>query len=424
MCKLCVFAGTTEGRKLIEFLSGQSVQVTACVATEYGETLLKEADNLTVSAKRLTCEEMEQMFAAEQFDCVIDATHPYAPIVTENIADACRATGTEYLRLLRDDSGVPEDAVFVNDVEGAVEYLNTAQGNILLTTGSKELSRYTKINGFEQRVYARVLPMEESLRACQSAGLAPAHILALQGPFSQEMNAAMLRSVSAKYLVTKLTGHAGGLEEKVAAARETGVKLVVIGRPPQREGVSFSDLVKLLCERYGLVWCPQVFVVGIGSGSKNAMTGEVCRAIEQADCLIGARRMLESVAVGGQTLHNAIAPADISDFILTHREHQTFTVIMSGDTGFFSGTKKLLPMLQNCQVQVFAGLSSMSCLCARLGSSYEDVIPVSIHGRDHDIVSDVLRHRRVFTLVGGENGMAVLCQRLTEAGLGTGQEAA
>ena len=418
MCKLCVFAGTTEGRKLVEFLCGQDVQVTACVATEYGETLLKDADNLTVSAQRLTQEEMEQLFAQEKFDCVIDATHPYAPIVTENIANACRSTGIEYLRLLRENSSVPEGAVFVDDVSAAVEYLNTTQGNILLTTGSKELACFAQINGFEQRVYARVLPMEDSLCACRSAGLAPAHILALQGPFSQEMNAAMLRSVSASYLVTKLTGHAGGLEEKVAAARETGATLVAIGRPPQRDGMDFSEVVTLLCDRYALTWRPQVFVVGIGPGSTDGMTEETRRAIRQADCLIGAKRMLEGMAVGGQATHNAIAPTAISEYIYSHREYQTFTVIMSGDTGFFSGTKKLLPMLKDCQVQVLPGLSSMSFLCARLGTSYEDVVPVSVHGRDHDIVPDVLRNRRVFTLVGGENGMAVLCRRLTEAGLG------
>ncbi len=418
MYKLCVFAGTTEGRKLVEFLSGQPVQVTACVATEYGETLLKAADNLTISAKRLTQEEMEQLFTAEKFDCVIDATHPYAPVVTENIAAACRNNGIEYLRLLRESSSVPEDAVFVNDVEGAVAYLNTTQGNILLTTGSKELSRYAEINGFEQRVYARVLPMEDSLRACLSAGLAPSHIMAMQGPFTKEMNIAVLHSVSARYLVTKLTGHAGGFAEKAAAAQETGATLVVVGRPSQREGISFSDAVQLLCERYDLVWSPKVTIVGIGPGSAGGMTEETRNAIWQADCLIGAKRMLENVAAGGQELHNAIAPADISEFILNHREYQSFTVIMSGDTGFFSGTKKLLPMLRDCQVQVLPGLSSMSCLCSRLGTSYEDVVPVSVHGRDHDIVPDVLRNRRVFALVGGENGMAVLCQRLTEAGLG------
>lgn len=418
MCKLCVFAGTTEGRRLVEFLRTQEAQVTVCVATEYGETLLREGDNLTVSAGRMTREEMERLFEAEGFDCVIDASHPYAAAATENISDACRAAGTEYLRLLRQSSDVPDDAVFTEDVSGAAAYLNTTQGNILLTTGSKELSRFSEIRDFEQRVYARVLPMEESLRACQNAGLAPAHILAMQGPFTQEMNTAMLRSVSANYLVTKLTGRAGGFWEKAAAAREVGATLIVIGRPPQREGFDFSRLVTLLCERYGFVWCPQVFIVGIGSGHPQGMTGETCRAIGKADCLIGAERMLDGMAVGGQAIHHAIAPGDISDFIWKHREYQSFTVIMSGDTGFFSGTKKLLPMLEGCQVQVLPGLSSMSCLCARLGKSYEDVVPVSVHGRDRDIVPDVLRNRRVFALVGGENGMARLCGRLTRAGLG------
>lgn len=418
MCKLCVFAGTTEGRALVEFLSGQPVSVTACVATEYGETLLKPAANLTVSAHRMTQAEMEQMMKEKDFDLVIDATHPYAPVVTDNIAAACTATDTEYLRLLRERNDLPKDAVFVPDIAGAVEFLNGTEGNILLTTGSKELAKYTTLGDFTQRVYARVLPMEDSLQSCQRAGLAPSHILAMQGPFSKEMNVAMLRSVSARYLVTKEGGNTGGFLEKAAAARETGAVLVVVGRPPQRSGLSFSDTVSLLCERFGLTWKPQVTVVGIGPGSVDGMTEEARRAVCQADCLIGAKRMLEGMAVNGQALYNAIAPASIAEFIFTHREYQSFAVIMSGDTGFFSGTKKLLPLLKECQVKVLPGLSSMSCLCARLGISYEDVVPVSVHGRDHDIVPDVLRNRRVFTLVGGENGMAVLCRRLTEAGLG------
>ena len=121
MYKLCVFAGTTEGRELVEFLSGQPVSVTACVATEYGETLLPSAENLTVSARRLTEEEMESLFALERFDLVVDATHPYASAVTENIAAACAATGTEYLRLLRSGCFIPEDAVFAADISEAVE---------------------------------------------------------------------------------------------------------------------------------------------------------------------------------------------------------------------------------------------------------------------------------------------------------------
>ena len=416
MCKICVFAGTTEGRELVEYLSSQPISVTACVATEYGETLLSPAANLTISAKRLTAEEMEALFAAEQFELVIDATHPYASVVTENICAACTATGTEYLRLLRSESVIPEDAVFVSSIEDAATYLNSVDGNILLTTGSKELGKFTTVRDFENRVYARVLPMEESLHLCQEAGLKPAHILAMQGPFSVEMNVAMLKSVDAKFLVSKESGLTGGMAEKVAAACTAGAKLVIIGRPPQKQGISFAEMVELLCSRFELVQKQQVAVVGIGPGSREAMTGEVLNALSHADCIIGAKRMVEAVAGGHQIVHHAIAPEAIAGFI---REYSRFVVAMSGDVGFFSGTKKLLPMLENCDVTVLPGLSSMVYLCARLGTSYEDVLPISIHGRDNDIIPDIRRNERVFALVGGENGMGNLCRELTAAGLGS-----
>lgn len=197
MYKICVFAGTTEGRELVEFLSNQPVSVTACVATEYGETLLSPGENLTVSAQRLTAQEMEALFTKVRFHLVVDATHPYASVVTENIVSACKATGTEYLRLQRGGAAASDDAVFAANIEEAVSYLNSVEGKILLTTGSKELSKFTALRDFADRVYARVLPMKESLELCESAGLKSAHILAMQGPFSKELNVAMLKNVDA-----------------------------------------------------------------------------------------------------------------------------------------------------------------------------------------------------------------------------------
>ena len=92
---------------------------------------------------------------------------------------------------------------------------------------------------------------------------------------------------------------------------------------------------------------------------------------------------------------------------------------MSGDTGFFSGMKKLLPQLSDCEVSVLPGLSSLSYLCAKLQTSYEDVHVVSLHGRAHDITADVRANARVFALVGGEHGVNDLCRTLAENGLGT-----
>lgn len=418
MCKLCVFAGTTEGRELVEFLCTQAVSVTACVATEYGETLLSPRENLTISAQRLTREEMEALFSRENFDMVIDATHPYASVVTENIAAACEKAGVRYQRLLRSGCKAGEDAVFVPDIPAAVDYLNRTEGPILLTTGSKELAKYTGLYDFANRVYARVLPMEDSLRLCQSAGLKPAHILAMQGPFSVDMNVAMLKSLGAKYLVTKDSGTTGGFDEKVTAARAANATLIVIGRPPQREGLTLPETIQLLCREFDLKRKPWVTIVGIGPGSREAMTLEVRCAMEDADCLIGAKRMLEAGLRPNQTVFDAVSPAKIAEYINNHPEFNRFTVAMSGDVGFFSGAKKLLPLLSGCEVRVLPGLSSLVYLCARLDTSYEDVRPVSLHGRDHDIVPDIRKYRRVFTLVGGENGMGLLCKQLAEAGLG------
>lgn len=418
MFRICVFAGTTEGRRLVEFLSHQPVEITACVATEYGEALLPESENLTVCARRLPVADIAQLLEEGAFDLVVDATHPYAVSVTENISNACGETETEYVRLLRGASSLPDDAVFVPDADAAAEYLRGTQGRILLTTGSKEISRFSGLEGFSERVYARVLPLEESLRSCLDAGLECSHVFAMQGPFSEEMNLALLRTVSASWLVTKDGGEAGGFDAKVSASRKANVRLVVIGRPAQKSGLSFPETIDLLCSRFGCVCKPHVDVLGIGLGNPSTMTEGVRRAIGDADCLIGAKRMLDSVASNGQHKHEAISPEDIAGFILKHHEYQRFAILMSGDVGFFSGARKLLPLLDPYEVDVLPGLSSLVYLCARLKTSYEDVFVTSLHGRNADIAKDVRSHNRVFVLVGGQNGMRDLCCSLAEAGLG------
>ena len=417
MVKLCIFAGTTEGRTLAEFLSTQPVELTACVATEYGQTLLPRKENVTVSANRLTRQEMEAMFLREGFSLVVDATHPYAQAVTENIVSACEAARTPYLRVLREEEATADGAVFVEDMEQAARFLDKTEGNILLTTGSKELAALTGIRNFSQRCYARVLPMDQSLALCREAGLQPSHIIAMQGPFSEALNRAMLESVAAAWMLTKQSGAAGGYEEKLAAARSAGARAVVIGRPPQREGLSCGEAVRMLCSRFGLTAVPEVTVVGIGPGSRSEMTAEALEAMEQAECLIGASRMLEAAPVQKPGF-SATKPEKIAGFIRENPQYQRFAVLMSGDSGFYSGTRNLLPLLKDCRVSVLPGISSLSCLCARTGLSYEDIVPMSLHGREGDLPGALRRHGKVFVLVGGENGLGKLCASLTAAGMG------
>ena len=126
MCKVLVFAGTTEGRKIAEFLDSQSIPSHICVATEYGEELLPKSGHMTVSHTRLDREDMERLMVEIQADPVIDATHPYAAEVTKNIRAACEKAGCRYVRLLRSskDGGEKNDrAVYVSSVDEAAEYL-------------------------------------------------------------------------------------------------------------------------------------------------------------------------------------------------------------------------------------------------------------------------------------------------------------
>ena len=418
MYKLCVFAGTSEGRGLVKWLSAfENLSVTACAATEYGGELLEEIPGVTVSTRRLDQAQMEAFFREEGFGYVVDATHPYAPIVTKNIRAACEATGTPYLRLLR-DGGLPEDCVCVESTAEAVQWLQSREEPVLLTVGSKELSAYAGLPGFGERYYARVLPVADSIELCKQAGVPTAHIIAMQGPFTRELNEALLHATGAGILVTKQTGIKGGFWEKVEAARHCGALLLVIGRPDHVAGLSFQETAAFLCKELGLTPRKQVTVVGIGPGDWEHRTLAADRAIAGADCLIGARRMLEAVAAPGQTREEAIAPEKIVEAINAHPECTHFTVVMAGDVGFYSGTKKLLPLLADCQVTLEPGLSSLVTLCARLGVSYEDVTPVSLHGREGDIAAELRLHNRVFALVGGEDGMGKLCRTLRDAGLG------
>ena len=100
----------------------------------------------------LTEEEMEQLFGEEQPEMVIDATHPYADLVSENIRSACEKAGKTYLRLLRPSLAADPSCVMVDTTEEAVSYLAGTEGKILVTTGSKELAGFTGMKDYQNRL--------------------------------------------------------------------------------------------------------------------------------------------------------------------------------------------------------------------------------------------------------------------------------
>ena len=218
---LRIFAGTTEGRLLCEWASGAGIPARAYAATEYGGELLGELPGIEVHAGRLDEADMEREFSGARI--VVDATHPFA-------------TFARCLRLARPAEALPKGVVPVASIACAARFLSENPGRALLTTGSKELAPYTRVADFAERFFVRVLPLPGAITKCIDAGFSPSHVIGMQGPFTRELNEAMLRQVGAQWLVTKDSGTVGGTAEKLAAARDAGARCIVVTRPAEGSG--------------------------------------------------------------------------------------------------------------------------------------------------------------------------------------------
>jgi len=412
--KICIFAGTTEGRKLAALLK-DAADVTACVATEYGGIMLDGIEGITVHSGRMNADEMSVFFGKHKFDRIIDATHPYAQVVTENIAASAEKAGIPLMRILREKEGNTPGAVYVPSVAEAKKYLSEHEGNILITTGSKELSDYEGLD--MSRVWARVLPAGSSLEACERAGIPVSHIIAAQGPFTMEVNLAQLKMIGAKYIVTKASGNTGGFEEKLKAASECGAVPVIIGQPPQVSGFSLDEAVSGLGKKYQLSH-REITLIGIGPGSTEMLTLEAKKVLENCDAVIGAASVIEALNIQKPSF-NEYDPAKVRGVLDAHPSIRNAAVVFRGDTGFFSGAARMINEFVGEEVKVIPGISSLSALSAKLGMNWDDAVWISLHGRDENFVNTVARNKKVFLLTGGENTPAAVCIRLKEYGFGS-----
>ncbi|MGO5160789.1 MULTISPECIES: precorrin-6A/cobalt-precorrin-6A reductase [unclassified Bilifractor] len=293
MYDVFLFAGTTEGRVLADRLKEigerngrRKIQICCFTATEYGKSLISPGENLDVHSGRLTQVDMvrEILENTPEDAVIIDATHPYAAAVTENIRKACAEAGREYIRVLRgttmeeetpDDHApadraaevagrmvgeqmapdsfyeLPDGNIVVGSTEEAAAWLAGTEGNVLLTTGSKELRVFTSVPDYRERLFARVLSLPSVVASCADLGFQGRNLICMQGPFSEEMNIALIHQTKAKYLVTKDTGREGGFPEKESAAKACGCRMIIIRRPLDEKGISVEDCVKRIREKIG-----------------------------------------------------------------------------------------------------------------------------------------------------------------------------
>lgn len=235
--KIVIFAGTSEGKATANLLAEKGHELFVTVATEYGKCIFEESltqQNVHLLEGRLTIGQMEELI--ESADLAVDATHPYATEVSKNIVKACTEKQKPYLRILRANQNADdyEDVIlWANDPSEAIGIMNRYDGRVLLTTGSKDLPKYTAVKNYTERLFPRILPDMVSLQIAMDNDYKKKNIICMQGPFTEEVNASMLKMIGAEFLLTKETGESGGYYEKLSACRMANAKAIVIKRPPE-----------------------------------------------------------------------------------------------------------------------------------------------------------------------------------------------
>lgn len=426
MKRVLIFSGTTEGRKLAELLAKASISTVVCVATEYGKQVMNPLPCIDLCQGRMNQQEMQEFMKKEEFLVVVDATHPFAIEASDTIKQSADIQKIPYLRLQRNTKpqrNIREITYFSTNEQCATALLQT-KGNILLTIGSKELAVYCSREKLKERLYVRVLPSEESIRLCQKQGLLGKQIIAMQGPFSKEINLALLHQYNIQFMVTKESGVSGGFEEKASAAKQLGTHLYVIGNPEKQEGLSFDEIYTKLENITGVILRMEeslsISLIGIGMGSIDTLTMGAKEKIDKADYVFGAKRLLSCVykwKIGkeGNITYPYYLAEDILPILeeIQQKKHKEVVILFSGDSGFFSGSEQLYQKLdkwkkkqkQEISIKIYPGISSISYFAAACGISWQDAKIVSIHGKggrrewEVEVLSAIRYQKKVFLLV-------------------------
>ena len=234
--KIFLIAGTEDGRKLAEFLSGKSFDVTASVVSDYGP---------------LDRDELEKILRVGDFNCLVDASHPYAKNISTNAIAATQAAQIFYVRYERAEVAFAYEKIYhVDSYEEAAVKAAELGKNIFLTTGSRSLKIFVDMLK-DCNLTARVLPTAEVLSQCESLGLTPKQIIAMQGAFSVELNVELFKHAGAEVIVTKNSGQTGGADTKLEAAQILNLPVVMIDRPKifyPNLAATFDDVLKFLEE--------------------------------------------------------------------------------------------------------------------------------------------------------------------------------
>jgi precorrin-6A/cobalt-precorrin-6A reductase len=249
--------GTSEGRKILALINKYTNEIAVSTATNYGGELLEEFNIKELNTKPLDKEEMLEWIKLNKIRVLVDASHPYAEIVTKNSLECANEFKIPFVRYERlgvlDDIN-SDDIIRVRNYDEAMEVIKKIDGNILNTTGGNNVSKFVNLD-FKYRIVHRILPSPKVLSKIVDAGISIKNIVAMQGPISYDLEKAFIKQYEIKGILTKDSGIEGGVLEKYKAVQESNIKLIVIERPKFTGDLIFNDvesLVEYLIKEYDL----------------------------------------------------------------------------------------------------------------------------------------------------------------------------
>jgi len=246
-----VFSGTSDGNALSREIASAGHEVVVSSATDYGAELVEQnCPGLTTVAGRLGVERRRELLRETGARAIVDATHPFATDMSQQLIALAAELALPYQRYERPSS---VDAAPAADVHHAATMNDAAElamrfgQRIFLATGSKDLVRFVKADGVTKRQwFVRLAPDPQHLQRAIDAGIPRAHLVAMQGPFSQGANEALWRDWAIDCVVTKDSGDAGGYQAKAAAAAALNIPLIVVDRPRVDYPAVASDFAGVL----------------------------------------------------------------------------------------------------------------------------------------------------------------------------------
>lgn len=241
--KIAVIAGTSEATDFIRAVQ-QKYEITAFTATELGKSIL-EGLECSIKTGRLN----EEQFRNEllNYDCIVDASHPFAEKVSDTVRNICRSQKIMYLRMGRNNEKYDYDRIiYVSDKSDVTEYLNIHRNlRILFTTGANTFQYYAEnICDFKKRAYVRIINTEESLKKIKGY---ENNVISAMPPFTAEDTEKIIKDYKADILVSKDSGARGGLFEKISAVKKCSIPVILIESPEKNiNTMNIEDIVSII----------------------------------------------------------------------------------------------------------------------------------------------------------------------------------